>query len=263
MSARPLVRLLRIPSRHFRSVQAQLVFEEQLFRLTRENWCIFSRGKPKPTVVMGLSGKPDLLLDVDRCRQFEVAVVKRFSGGGTVVVDQDTLFVSWVCNKDVLPHTISNSPPALMQWSADFYAGALALAKAPIDPNIGTFGLREHDYCFGERKFGGNAQCLTRDRWVHHTSFLWNFHDKNMEFLTLPQKRPAYRKDRAHNDFLCRLGENVPGEGHQVFVNAVVDHATATFDTVWTDLAEALQMIEDCEDNSAAARRISTKIIEL
>jgi lipoate-protein ligase A len=52
---------------------------------------------------------------------------------------------------------------------------------------------------------GGNAQSIIKNRWIHHTSFLWNFDAKNMDYLKLPSKRPAYRSDRPHHDFLTTL----------------------------------------------------------
>ena len=45
------------------------------------------------------------------------------------------------------------------------------------------FCLREHDYVINDRKIGGNAQTITKDRFVHHTSFLWNFDAKKMSYL--------------------------------------------------------------------------------
>ena len=50
------------------------------------------------------------------------------------------------------------------------------------------------DYTFGERKFGGNAQAITKQRWLHHTSFLWDFDDRNMALLKHPSQVPEYRK---------------------------------------------------------------------
>ena len=49
------------------------------------------------------------------------------------------------------------------------------------------------DYIFGDRKFGGNAQAITRQRWLHHTSFLWDFRDDRMALLQHPEKAPEYR----------------------------------------------------------------------
>jgi hypothetical protein len=53
---------------------------------------------------------------------------------------------------------------------------------------------------FGERKFGGNAQAITNKRWLHHTSFLWDFDPANMAALTNPAKQPDYRQVRSMPD---------------------------------------------------------------
>lgn len=31
---------------------------------------------------------------------------------------------------------------------------------------------------------------ITRDRWLHHTSFLWDFNPANMEYLLIPESQP-------------------------------------------------------------------------
>jgi hypothetical protein len=73
------------------------------------------------------------------------------------------------------------------------------------------FTLMEHDYCLGEKKFAGNAQAISRERFVHHTSILWSFKKENMALLTLPEKRPAYRADRKHENFLTPLKDHFEG----------------------------------------------------
>jgi lipoate-protein ligase A len=57
------------------------------------------------------------------------------------------------------------------------------------------------DYAFNRQKFGGNAQSITKNRWVHHTSFLWDYDLKNMDYLKNPQRAPEYRQVRSslHN----------------------------------------------------------------
>jgi lipoate-protein ligase A len=70
-----------------------------------------------------------------------------------------------------------------------------------------TFALRENDYVLGNYKMGGNAQSIVQHgRWLHHTSFLWDYDEHNMQnYLLLPKKRPAYRVDRSHDKFLVKL----------------------------------------------------------
>jgi lipoate-protein ligase A len=145
---------------------------------------------------MGISGRPEELLHTDRVRTDQIPVIKRFSGGGTVIVDESTLFISFLFAKDTL--SVAPFPEPLLRWSADLYSQSW---------QIPDFHLRENDYAIGHKKCGGNAQYIRKDRWLHHTSFLWDYSDANMEYLQLPQKRPKYRADRPHSDFLCRLKE--------------------------------------------------------
>jgi len=143
---------------------------------------------------MGISGQPEQLLDISSIKDQKVPVIKRFSGGGTVIVDETTLFVTFILAKnDTALHPF---PEPILRWSADLYASAW---KIPL------FHLRENDYVIGEKKCGGNAQYIKKDRWIHHTSFLWDYRPENMKLLLMPQKRPTYRGERKHSEFLCRL----------------------------------------------------------
>src|SRR5207253_2543523 len=139
------------------------------------------------------------LLHLERIAEDQIPVYKRYSGGGTVIVDEKTLFISFLISKkdlDITPY-----PEPIMRWSCDLYKSAWDLPD---------FSLRENDYTIGEKKCGGNAQYLRKDRWMHHTSFLWDYREENMEYLLLPKKRPIYRKDRSHNEFLCKLKDHAP-----------------------------------------------------
>lgn len=62
-----------------------------------------------PSIVMGLSGKVDKLINVDKAKELHLPVIKRFSGGGTVVVDDSTFCLTFVLNK-VLPSYRRSSP---------------------------------------------------------------------------------------------------------------------------------------------------------
>lgn len=143
---------------------------------------------------MGISGQPENLLNVELVKRDNIPVIRRFSGGGTVIVDEETLFVTFIFSKGSLD--IAPFPESIMRWSADLYASSW---------QIPGFFLRENDYVIGDKKCGGNAQYIKKDRWLHHTSFLWDYKPGNMEYLQLPMKRPKYREDRSHQEFLCCL----------------------------------------------------------
>lgn len=171
----------------------QLQLEEALLRTDDRSFCIVNHGSPR-AIVMGISGEPEGLLNLSVVREKHIPVIKRFSGGGTVIVDKDTLFISFLIAKDHLD--LSPFPEPILRWTADLYAAAWKI------PN---FHLIENDYCIGDKKCGGNAQYIRKDRWIHHTSFLWDYRNENMDALLLPPKRPAYRSDRPHGEFLCKL----------------------------------------------------------
>ncbi|PNX77271.1 lipoate-protein ligase A-like protein [Trifolium pratense] len=119
-----------------------------------------------------------------------IPIIRRFTGGGTVIVDNGTIFVTLICNKDAVPN-VQPFPRPIMSWSGLLYS--------KVFEGIADFQLRENDYAFGDRKFGGNAQSITKNRWIHHTSFLWDYEVKNMSYLKLPAKAPKYRLTSSSN----------------------------------------------------------------
>src|SRR3990167_4658155 len=184
---------------HFLELPAQtpifkrLQLEEALLRSDERSFCIVHFGSPR-AIVMGISGEPEALLHQEKVEKEKLPVIRRFSGGGTVIVDENTLFITFIAAKKDLD--VEPFPEPILRWAADLYKEAW---------KIPGFTLKENDYCIEDRKCGGNAQYIRKDRWLLHTSFLWDFEEKNMEALTLPQKQPHYRQKRSHTDFLCRL----------------------------------------------------------
>ncbi|XP_030923002.1 uncharacterized protein LOC115949875 [Quercus lobata] len=136
--------------------------------------------------------KPAELLKIECVLCDQIPVVRRFTGGGTVVVDPSTIFVTFICNKDAVAG-LQPYPQPIMSWTGALYN--------KVFQGIGDFHLRENgnctlhntNYVFGDRKFGGNAQSITKNRWIHHTSFLWDYEVRNMAYLKLPARAPEYR----------------------------------------------------------------------
>lgn len=243
------------------------------------------------TIILGIGGKPEKLINIDAARDDGVLVLRRFSGGGTVVVDHSSLWTTFIGRNSTLPH-VKPFPKEIMQWSVDAVFGSafeswsremegsrldkpkgkqtlvfkgkscglsggvgesLILPPSaddettqPQSTDTPMFQLRENDYVLGERKIGGNAQAIVKDGWIHHTSFLYDFVDTNMEYLTLPDKRPEYRGNRSHNEFLVRLKEHY---GEKSNKNAFFEHvkkgANESFEIEEVSLNDVLTMAED------------------
>ena len=176
------------------TILQQLQIEEALLRADERNWCIINVGSPD-SIVMGISGKTHELINLEKWSHSSIPIIKRFSGGGTIIADKNTIFITFINN--VKDFGIPSYPRSIMEWSAKFYR-----------PIISDFQLHEQDYTIKNKKFGGNAQAITKNRWLHHSSLLWDYDIDKMEYLLQPEKQPKYRKKRPHSEFLCRLCDN-------------------------------------------------------
>ena len=105
-----------------------------------------------------------------------------------------------------------------MRWSENFYKEAL---------QIPSFGFRENDYVIESKKVGGNAQYIQRTKWLHHTSFLYDFDEKNMDYLLMPKKVPSYRDQRPHKDFLTTLRLHIKKD---LFFKKIKSHLKTLYD---------------------------------
>lgn len=196
---------------HQKPIFEQLILEEGLLRADTNNWCLINEGSPK-AIVMGISSKPEEWVHPSAFHD-KVPLIRRFSGGGTVVVDEETLFVTFIFNSETQPF-----PEPVLRFTEELY-------KPLFHPF--PFCVQGNDYTLGDRKCGGNAQYLRKGRFLHHTTFLWDYDPKNMDYLLHPKKMPTYRKDRPHTDFICRLSDYFPSKAE--FIDRLKSHLSATF----------------------------------
>lgn len=208
----------------------QLRIEEALLRADTRNWCIVNKGST-PAIVMGISGKKEELVNAEAHAKTDIPIIRRFSGGGTVVVDEETLFVTWIANTADI--RVPCCPKKIMEWTADLYK--------PVFSGV-NFHLVENDYAIDHKKCGGNAQYLCKDRWLHHSSFLWNYTSENMRLLKMPPKMPEYRQQRPHEEFLCRLGDHFPCR--QSFLEQFLSHIKNSVELTTANPAEIQNLLQ-------------------
>jgi lipoate---protein ligase len=182
------------------SIFQQLQIEEAFLHLEKRNLVIFNEEIFEKTLILGRSGKKELINE-DFYQKDPIPILRRYSGGGTVVVDKNTLFISFIMENASFEKP--TFPETLHQYFGDFYEKALKLQN---------FSCLEQDYVIGERKCGGNAQYIRKNRFVHHTSFLWDFDPSSMLLLQNPFKAPCYRQGRSHEEFLCKMKDFFPSK---------------------------------------------------
>ena len=150
---------------------------------------------PSPVVVVGRHGT---LAEVheSRCREHHVPVVRRFSGGGAVVLGPGCL------NYAVALSFVSR--PEFIDVQAGFAMILAAIVEALRVPGLGLAGPA--DLALDGRKVSGNAQRRGRHALIHHGTLLYDF-DSSLasRYLLEPGRQPAYRRHRPHTDFIGNL----------------------------------------------------------
>jgi lipoate-protein ligase A len=157
---------------------------------------------PTPAVVLGSGGK--LADDVDEaaCRADGVPILRRSSGGGTVLLDRGCLLFSLVLAYE------RSSALREIPFSYVYILDRIRDALAGLLPNIECAGTS--DLASEGRKFSGNSQQRKRTHLLHHGTILYDFDLERVgRYLRMPDRQPEYRSGRDHSAFLCNLPATV------------------------------------------------------
>jgi lipoate-protein ligase A len=153
---------------------------------------------PAPAVVLGAGCR--LAEDVfeSRCRRDGVPIVRRSSGGGTVLLGAGCLVYSLVLRFDRALELGEVRPS--YRYILDRLRTALAEVTGPLE-RAGISDLAQ-----GGRKVSGSGQQRKRTHLLHHGTLLYDFDVAMVErYLALPTRQPDYRKGRPHADFLANV----------------------------------------------------------
>lgn len=181
-----------------------LALDEALLEMCEDAWRADGRASefvrfwesPTPFVVLGVAGKRETEVELEACRRRGVPVLRRASGGGTILQGPGCLNFALVLT---LP-----AHPELQPIDASYREILGRLAGA-----LGV-GQLEHagisDLALGVHKISGNAQKRSRHALLHHGTLLYDFALKDVsELLTEPEKQPLYREQRQHREFVTNL----------------------------------------------------------
>jgi lipoate-protein ligase A len=176
--------------------------------LTRE-WAMFQSveaGAPgplvtiweatQPLVVVGRSGRISEHVHLEACEADDVVVLRRESGGGTVVLAPGCLNYAVVLSLVSSPH--------LIDVAESFRVILGRVARGLAVPGLSIAGGT--DLALDGRKVSGNAQRRGRRAVLHHGTLLYGFDPAlASRYLREPTRQPAYRAGRRHVDFVANL----------------------------------------------------------
>jgi lipoate-protein ligase A len=179
------------------TVAENLMFDEALARsawATGQHLLRFWWGGP-PAAVTGSNERPEQVVDTAACARLGVDVLKRCTGGGTVLQTGGVLNYSLV-----MPASDHLNLKAGFRQGTDVVCAILAAFGVVAVPE-GT-----SDVAVGERKISGNAQARRWKSLLVHGTLLVDFDFDLAETVLLhPLREPEYRRGRSHRDFLVTL----------------------------------------------------------
>lgn len=154
---------------------------------------------PRYFVVLGYTGKVEIEANVAACAAREIPILRRCSGGGTVLQGPNCLNYSVV-----FPIAPGESLTGITQTNRFVMErNARALSRALSTP----VAVQGHsDLTISGRKFSGNAQRRKKKFFLFHGTFLLGFDLQLMAgVLRQPPVQPEYRGHRTHGDFVMNL----------------------------------------------------------
>lgn len=162
---------------------------------------------PKTFVVVGYANKIATEVNVENCRAKQISILRRCSGGGTVLQGAGCL------NYALILRIAENSPTASISSANKFIMERnRAAIESAINNLKSAISVRGHtDLAIDGLKFSGNSQRRKKKSLLFHGTFLLNFNLALVaEFLKMPSKQPDYRASRSHGEFLTNL--NLPAD---------------------------------------------------
>jgi len=164
-------------------------------------------------VVVGYGNQVEKEVDVAACRAEGIPILRRCSGGGTVLQGPGCLNYSLVAKIEENGHlsSITSANRFIMERNREAISteirSRMPEARAEICGCTDLALVSRHSSLVTSRKFSGNAQRRKKNYVLFHGTFLLNFDMPLIaRFLRMPSKEPDYRKGRSHTDFLANLG---------------------------------------------------------
>ena len=151
-------------------------------------------------IVLGLAGKPEDDVHTKRCVTDKIPVLRRTSGGGTVIQGPGCLNFSLVLSKQ--------KRPALNDLHQSYREILLPVVERLKQEGVNTQFHPVSDLALedGLKKFSGNAQHRLKDFILHHGTLLYDFDLGFIEkYLAMPKNIPDYRMARPHHNFVTNI----------------------------------------------------------
>ena len=155
---------------------------------------------PQLFIVLGKTGKLWEDVYTEKARQDGVPVLRRSSGGGTVLQGKGCFNFSLILSKDRHPDM-----PDLRR-SYRYILGKVMESLARLGIKSAFQPISDLALAENSRKISGNAQKRGKKFILHHGTLLYNFDLSKIEYyLKIPKSVPDYRQGRPHLEFVTNV----------------------------------------------------------
>lgn len=189
-------------------------------------------------IVLGYGNKVATETNQVACERLGIPILRRISGGGTVLQGPGVL------NYSLVLRATENTPLASITGANQFIMLRNADTLTRMLNAEHLVEVQGHtDLAIAGRKFSGNAQRRKRTHLLFHGAILLDLDlDLLDAVLPMPSLQPDYRDGRSHRSFLTQL--SIPAEP----VKAALRHAwsateTAGLDTLLTDWRDSVETL--------------------
>ncbi|MBI3463068.1 MAG: lipoate--protein ligase family protein [Planctomycetes bacterium] len=184
------------------SLEENLALDEALLLVAEQHGQ--SRGEvlrfwesPQYAVILGSACRMAQDVQIECCRRDGIPVLRRASGGGTVIIGPGCLNITLILRYDRC------AALGAVAASYGYILERILSALEAVAPDAGWHCQGTGDLCIGQRKVGGSAQRRMRSAMLYHGTLLYGFFLEQVpRYLTEPARRPAYRRQRPHESFL-------------------------------------------------------------
>jgi lipoate---protein ligase len=159
---------------------------------------------PRLGVVIGRSSHMAVEVRGDVCRNEQIPVLRRISGGAAVVVGPGCLMYALVLNLRLRPQLRA------IDQAHIHVLGTIAAALRPAVPGLAMRGTC--DLAVDDRKVSGNSVRCRRNHLLYHGTLLYDFPLQLVgRLLGTPPRQPDYRNARSHDNFVTNLPLDAAG----------------------------------------------------
>jgi len=151
-------------------------------------------------IVLGKISDAQKDIEWEAVRREGIPVLRRSSGGGTVLQGRGCLNYSFILSKENRPEILT------IHQSYRFILEKLVQTLRDLKVEVVFKPISDLATADGDKKFSGNAQRRSKKYILHHGTILYDFDlPKIAEFLKMPENIPAYRGGRGHLDFVTNI----------------------------------------------------------